>query len=122
MPVVWKYRDAVLTLSLSGDATNHEIQSAIADALVNLEQGTRVGLLCDARENETPLTADDMAWRFELIASLAERGLVSRAALLVRNEQRSLLQLGRTELTKALSSLQCDTFTDESAAVAWLRG
>ncbi len=77
-------------------------------------------LLWDARETQTPLTAEDVEWRCQLVSSLGERGVLSRAALLVRPEQQVFLQLGRLELWKALQPVEGAAFSDEAEALAWL--
>jgi hypothetical protein len=120
MPVECTIRDRVLALSVSGVVSNHEIETAVAAALAGVQPRTRVRLLWDARKTETPLTADDMAWRFALVSSLAKREVISRGALLVRDAPSSLLEVSRTELRKALRDFQCDVFTDESEARTWL--
>ena len=120
MPVTWRFRGTVLWLSVSGVVTNAEIEAAFAEAVAGAPQQRDVRLLWDARATQTPVTAEDVAWRYELVSSLAERGVLSRAALLVRPDQTVFLELGRQELWKALPSLESDTFADEAEALAWL--
>ena len=120
MPVAWTFREGVLALSVSGVVSNREVEAAIAEALTGVRLRTGTPLLWDARKTETPLTAEDISWRFDLVTSLAKRGLISHGALLVRNEPSSLLEMSRTELRKALGSFRCEVFTDESDALAWL--
>jgi hypothetical protein len=121
MPLVWEFRDKVLAVVERGVVTNEEIDrvfvgQALSDTRVRL--GTR--LLWDACESETPLSADEMAWRIDLLASLGERGLVSRVALLVRAEQHTTIALGQSEVPKALPALPFAVFTEEAGALAWL--
>jgi hypothetical protein len=120
MPVGWQIRGEVLTLTVRGVVDNHEIESALAEGLESVEPRTGVRLLWDARESETPLTTEDMAWRIELVCSLAERAVFFRGALLVREDQSLLLDMGRNEMKRALRGLDCDAFSDEAAALAWL--
>ena len=120
MPVSWRFRGTILWLSVCAVVTNAEIEAAFADAVAGAPQQRDVRLLWDARETQTPVTAEDVAWRYELVSSLAERGVLSRAALLVRPDQTVFLELGRQELWKALPSLESDTFADEAEALAWL--
>ena len=120
MPVSWRFRGTILWLSVCGVVTNAEIEAAFAEAVAGAPSRRDLRLLWDARETQTPVTADDVAWRYELISSLAARGVLSRAALLVRPDQTVFLELGRQELWKALPALESDAFADETEALAWL--
>jgi len=121
MPVVAARDDAVLTLSVSGVVTNEEIATAFARALASLPARGGMRLLWDSRGSQTPVSADDMAWRFELVSSLAQRGLFQRVAWLLRPEQGQLRELGLMEMGKALSAIEASAFTDEAEALAWLK-
>jgi hypothetical protein len=120
MPVTWEFRGTVLKLSISAVVTNQEIELALSEALANAPCRSGLRLLWDAREGQTPISSEDMAWRLGLVSSLAERGIVSRAALLLGSDQRASLELGRLEMRKALQGLECDVFGDASQASAWL--
>jgi hypothetical protein len=122
MPVAWNFRAAVLTLSISGVVTNPEIEQAIDEALASAPSLSGLRLLWDARATEGPLSSDDLAWRIETVASLGERGVLCRAALLGRVEQRASLVIWAKEGPKALRSLEFRLFTDETEARAWLEG
>ena len=122
MPVAWEFRGSVLWLSIIAIVTNQEIEQAISDALANAPYRSDLRLLWDARRTQTPLSSTDMAWRFDLVSSLAERGLVSRAALLLVSQDRALFELSRLEIPKALAALPCEVFADASQALAWLAG
>ena len=119
MPVTWEFRGAVLWLSVIASVTNQEIERAISEALANAPNRRDMRLLWDARQTETAVTSDDMTWRFDLVSSLAARGLISRAALLLESRDRSLFEVSRLEIQKALT-LPCDVFADASEALAWL--
>jgi hypothetical protein len=123
VPVKWELRGSVLWLSIVAVVSNEEIELALADALASAPDRRGLRLLWDARESQTPLSSADMAWRFDLVSSLAERGLVTRAALLLVSRERALFELSRQEMQKALGAgLPSDVFTDASAALAWLEG
>lgn len=123
MPVTWEFRRAVLWLSVTGVVTNQEIELAVSEALTNAPYRSDMRLLWDARQTQTPVSSGDMAWRFDLVSSLAERGLISRAALLLESHDRALFELSRLEIQKALwAAIPCDVFADASEAVAWLEG
>jgi hypothetical protein len=122
MPVRWDFRGAVLTLSISGVVTNREIEQAIDAALASAPSRSGLRLLWDARATEGPLSSDDLAWRIEAVASLGERGVLCRAALLARIEQRASLAIWGKEGPKALRALEFGLFTDETEAGAWLAG
>ena len=123
MPVVCDFRGTVLWLSVIGVVTNQEIDRAISEALANAPYRSDLRLLWDARRTQTPVSSGDMAWRFDLVSSLAARGLVSRAALLLESRDRALFELSRLEMAKALSAaLPSEVFVDASQALAWLEG
>jgi hypothetical protein len=122
MPVTWEFRGSVLWLSIVAVVTNQEIEQAISDALANAPQ-RNLRLLWDARRTQTPLSSADMAWRFDLVSSLVERGLVSRVALLLESRDGVLFELSRLEIPKALpAALPFEVFADASEALAWLEG
>jgi hypothetical protein len=106
MPVTWDFRGLVFMLSVIGVVTNQEIERAFAEAVANAPSKTGLRLLWDASASLTPVSSDDMAWRFDLVSSLAERGILFRAALLVRKEHRLILELFRGQMQKALPSVQ----------------
>jgi len=120
MPVAWNFRGAVLTLGISGSVTNREIEQALDAALANAPSGTGLRLLWDARATQGPLSSDDLEWRIEAVASLGERGVLCRAGLLARIEQRSSLAIWAKEGPRALRALHFRLFTDETEARAWL--
>lgn len=120
MPVIWEFRGAVLKLSVIAEVTNQEIEVAISEALANAPRPSDLRLLWDARETQTPVTSGDMVWRFDLVLSLAERGIVSRAALVLGGHHRATFGLSRVELQRALSPLPCEVFADAAEALAWL--
>lgn len=101
--------------------TNEEIASAFAHALASSLGRSGLRLLWDSRGSQTPVSADDMAWRFELVSSLVQRGLFQRVAWLLRPEQGQLRELGLMEMGKALSTIEASAFTDEAEALAWLK-
>ena len=121
MPVTFTCEDAILTLSVRGVVTNEEIASAFAQALASSPGRSGMRLLWDSRRSQTPVSADDMAWRFELVSSLGERGLFQRVAWLLRPEQQELRELGLMEMNKALSAIEASAFTDEAEALAWVK-
>jgi len=120
MPVSCQFRSGVLVLAVSGVVTNQEIDVTLAEALATAPCQKGMRMLWDARRSQTPISSSDMAWRFALLSSLGERGIVTRGALLLRPEQRQLLELGRLETSRALRTLESSVFTDESEAIAWL--
>jgi hypothetical protein len=120
MPVAWDFRGAVLTLTVTGDSTNQEIGQAMGAAVANAPSRSGIRLLWDARASVSPLSSDDLAERIGLVSSLAERGVVCRAGLLGRAEQRASIAIWEKEGPKALRGLEFRLFTDETAARAWL--
>lgn len=123
MPVTLEFRGSVLWLSVIGVVTNQEIQRAFSDALANAPHRSDMRLLWDARQTQTPLSSADMAWRFDLVTSLAGRGIISRAALLLESQDRAIFELSRLGIKKVMSAaLPCEVFADASEALAWLEG
>jgi hypothetical protein len=120
MPVTWEYRSALLIVSVIGVIENQEIERAFDEALLDARSGATRRLLWDARQSVTPVSSDDVAWRIDLVSSLAERGHFSRAALLGRGEHRGLLTIWLTELPKLAHAIPLRAFTNESEALAWL--
>jgi len=120
MPVTWKFREAILMLRVCGVVTNREVESAFAQAFANAPSQSGLRLLWDARESQTPVSSEDVAWRCQLVSSLGERGVLSRAALLLRPDQQAFLEFGRLQLWKALQPVEGATFSDEAEALAWL--
>ena len=121
MPVTWGFRGLVVMLSVIGVVTNQEIEQAFDEAVANAPSRSDLRLLWDARASLTPVSSDDMAWRFWLVSSLAKRGILSRAALLVRSEHLTLRELARAQLQKALPAIQSEVFTEPAEALAWLQ-
>ena len=122
MPVRWGFRGPVLTLSVSGVVTNPEIELAMKDALANAPSQGGIRLLWDARETLTPMTTDDLRWRFKLVSALAQRGALTRACVLFRSEQQQIVALVRPQFALAIPGVPCEAFTDASEAAAWLEG
>jgi hypothetical protein len=120
MPVTWKFREAILMLRVCGVVTNREVESAFAEALANAPSLSGMRLLWDARESQTPVSSEDVEWRCQLISSLGERGVLSRAALLLRPDQQAFLEFGRLELWRAVLPVEGAPFSDEAEALAWL--
>jgi hypothetical protein len=101
--------------------TNREIEQALAAALASAPS-TGLRLLWDARGTEGPLSSEDLQWRIETVASLGERGVLCRAALLARTDQRASLAIWAKEGPRALrEALEFGLFTDEAEARAWLQ-
>jgi hypothetical protein len=120
VPVSWEYRGSLLTLSVRDVVTNQDIELAMNDAIANAPSQSGIRLLWDARETLTPVSSDDVWWRFDLISALAERGVLSRACVLFRSEQRQMVDLVRPQLLWAIPAIPCEAFTDASVAAAWL--
>ena len=120
MPVQWEIRDSVLTLVFTGIVERVEIETALKAALSDPRAGLRMGLLWDARQSETPLSADDVRWRLDLGSALAERGLVDRVALLVSERWSATLDYFRTETDRWVPAFRLAMFVNEAEARAWL--
>jgi hypothetical protein len=123
VPVEWELRGAVLILIFTGLVERDEIEVALATALSDPRSGLGMGLLWDARRSETPVSTDDLAWRFALVSSLADRGLVHGVALLVTEDWRATRGFFgnfRAESSRMIPRLRAGIFADEAEALAWL--
>jgi hypothetical protein len=120
VPVEWELRGRVLRLIFTGLVERHEVEAALARALAEASPVGGLGLLWDARQSQTPLSTDDIHWRLNLVAALAERGVVRRAAVLVSERWQATLDYFRSEASKMRPGFQLEMFADERAAVAWL--
>ena len=120
MPVTWSFRGLVCSVAVVGVVNNEEIERAFAEAMASAPSRAGLRLLWDATASLTPVSSDDMAWRFELVSSLAERGILVRAALLVHKEHRLILELFQAQLQQGLPSIPSRVFTDVTEALAWL--
>ena len=120
MTVRWEVRQCVLILIFAGVVEREEIEAAVASALADPRCAGGVGLLWDGRLSQTPLSTDDLTWRFEMVSSLVERGVVRRAAVLLTEGWRATLDYFRAEATRIAPGFHLEMFTDESEAIAWL--
>jgi len=123
MPLSWRFSGAVLMVTESGVISNDEIERVILrDALSSPPARDATRVLWDARPSESPLTSDDVDWRGQVMRLLGEHGHLSRLALVVRPEQRLTLEIGRTQMPKAVSPLAFGVFTEQQDALRWLEG
>ncbi len=120
MPVRWEVRGALLVLAFSGVVEKKEIEGALAAAFADPRSQRSMRLLWDARQSETPVSTDDLAWRFALVSSLAERGHIDRVALLLTERWQATLDYLRDEAPRIVPQLPAGVFTDEADALAWL--
>jgi hypothetical protein len=120
VPVEWELRGLVLRLVFTGLVERHEIEEALAGALADPRFVRGLGLLWDGRDSQTPLSTEDLRWRFDLVAGLAARGVVRRAAVLLTERWRATLDYLRSEVSRMRPGFLLETFTDEGEAVAWL--
>ena len=122
MPVGWEIRGVILRLSFVGVVEKEEIERAIAEALSDPRAHRGMRLLWDARRSATPVSADDIAWRLELVSRFADQGLFTRAALLFGDTHRATAAIFEPEMSRSPLRLPGATFTDEAEALAWLEG
>jgi hypothetical protein len=121
MPVSWRFLGRVLVVTESGLNSNDALeQSFVREALADSRSAPGARVLWDSRASETALSADDMEWRMNWLASLAQRGRLVKFALLTREDQSVTAELARSEVPKAARPLDFGVFTDESQAVSWL--
>jgi len=123
MPAQCQLRGELLTLSVVGLVDNAEIERALTEGVASAGPGAQLHLLWDARRSVTLLSADDVAFRMGLVASLANRGIVARCAILGdRAHQQAIIDLLRKELPQALPQLPVRVFVDQAEALEWLGG
>jgi hypothetical protein len=110
----------MLVLAFSGVVERSEIEDALSAVLSDPRAGRRSGLLWDARLSQTPLSSDDLSWRLDLVSSLAKRGVVGRAAVLLNEQWRATLDYFRAEAGRWAPAFPLAMFVDEAEALAWL--
>jgi len=121
MPIAWEFRGSILTVTATGVVPNPEIERIIlGEALSGVQEGEGIRVLWDARGAMTPLSAEDVEWRTQTMASLAERGVLSRFALLMRPEWRDTIAVARLTIPQVVRPLEFEVFSEEDEAWAWL--
>ena len=121
MPAYCQLTGDLLILAVVGVTENAEIEGALMHCVSSAEPGQRLRLLWDARRAVTLLSSDDVAFRLGIVASLAKRGTLVRAALLVHpTSQQSMFDVFSREIPRALSPLPAAVFRDEAEALEWL--
>ena len=120
MAVTWEYRGELLVTE-SGVTTNAELEHAfLHDALSDPRARPALRVLWDARGSERPVSGEDVAWRIYVLRSLAERGLLSSLALLVRGGHIGLTADHGRQMAMEVQPLRFDAFNEESEAFGWL--
>lgn len=108
-------------VTVIGVVHNPEIERTIlGEALLDPRAGSGTRVLWDARRETTPLSPDDFEWSMNIMSSLAQRGVVSRFALLLRVQQQDSIALAQSEMPELVHPLQFEVFSDEEQALAWL--
>ena len=123
MPAQCQLRGELLTISVIGLVDNAELERALTEGVASAGPGAELHLLWDARRSETLLSAADVVFRMGLVASLADRGIVARCAVLGDGaNQQAIIDLLRKEMPKALPQLPVRVFVDQAEALEWLAG
>lgn len=123
MPAQCQLRGELLTISVVGFVENAEIERALTEGVASAAAGAQLHLLWDARRSVTLLSAADVAFRMGLVASLADRGIVARCAVLGDGaHQQAIVELLRKEIPRALPQLPVRVFVDQAEALEWLGG
>jgi len=121
MPIEWEFRGSVLAVTVIGVVRTPEIErTMLGEALLDPRAGSGTRVLWDARRETTPLSPDHLEWSWSIMSSLAQRGVLSRFALLLRVQQQDSIALARSEMPKVVHPLQFEVFSDEEQALAWL--
>lgn len=121
MAVTWRFVGRVLVVTESGVTSNDEIERAIVGgALSDPRCAVGARVLWDSRTSEAALSAEDVEWRMNSLASLAKQGRLVRFALLTREDQRTTTELARSEVPKAASPLVFAVFSDDAQALSWV--
>ena len=121
MPAYCQLKGNLLILAVVGVTENAEVERALMDGVSSAEPGARLRLLWDSRRSETLQSSDDVAFRLGIVASLADRGIVVRGALLVNpTSQQAVFDIFSREISKALPQLPAAVFRDEAEALKWL--
>ena len=120
MPVKWELQDRILVVRLIGNYAYDEPVNAVEDAM--RDEGFRPGtmLLVDARLSTTRRSSEDLRERAIWMASLTQRGIAARCALLINSQPH---QFGVARMAAAhieTRGMQFEIFTDLAKASAWL--
>jgi hypothetical protein len=119
MPVSWAIQDGIVVLRFVGHCSTQEVKQASSDALRSPEFRTGMPLLVDARSSLTYPSLDEIHQRFQWLASLREKGLSHRCAVVAAKARESM---HRRRITSAMIfgiDMHVCTSTDE--AFAWLQ-
>jgi hypothetical protein len=122
MPVTWEFRNRVLVVSLDGDYEYHAPVRAITEAMHHPSFLPGTMLLIDARLTTTRRSSDEFRERAIWMASLQEKGLASRCALVIPSQthQYGLARMAATHVE--MHGMELQIFTDIEAASQWLLG
>jgi|SRR5579871_1571811 len=120
MPVVCEIRDSILLLTLIGEYTFAEPMRAITDAMADVRFRPGSPLLIDARLSKTSRSSEEFRERATWMASLREKGLGSRCAIVVNAEphQFGMARMAGTHLD--LQGMEVEIFTELQHAFGWL--
>ena len=120
MPVTWEIRGQVLIVTLAGDYGFEEpvraVQEAIADSA--FQRGT--SLLVDSRLSKTSRSSEEFRERARWLASLRDKGLSSRCAVVIGPEAHQFGMARMAATHHDLQGLELEIFTDLDEAVRWL--
>jgi hypothetical protein len=86
MPVRWEIRGQVLIVTLVGDYSFEEPALAVKEAIADSGFQTGTSLLIDTRLSQTSRSSEEFRERAKWLASLQDKGLSSRCAVVIGPE------------------------------------
>jgi len=120
MPVTWEIRSQVLIVTLVGDYSFDEPVLAVNEAIADSGCQTGTSLLIDARFSKTSRSSEDFRERAKWLASLQDKGLSSRCAVVIGPEPHQFGMARMAATHHGLQGLDMEIFTDMGEALRWL--
>ena len=117
--MTWTIRDGLVVITLIGTHELDEFRDTINEALASPGFRRGMHLFVDARSSYSYLTPEAIQQRLEFIASLREKGIPPRCAV-VTTQQRVGISL-RAAVKLEGFGMQMGVFLDMEEARTWLR-
>ena len=120
MPVRWEIRGQVLIVTLVGDYSFEEPALAVKEAIADSGFQTGTSLLIDTRLSQTSRSSEEFRERAKWLASLQDKGLSSRCAVVIGPEPHQFGMARMAATHHDLQGLEMEIFTDLDEAFRWL--
>jgi hypothetical protein len=120
MPVSWEIRGNVVIVTVTADWERGGAETAILEALADPSFLPGSSLLLDVRRARTSPTAEEVSFRADWMASLRNKGLSRRCAIVVGPKAH---QFGIARMAQArmdIRDMELQIFRDPEEALRWL--